>query len=179
VNKPARTLSKRLADELSRTARPGKADEARRYGEKLIEALERGRPLDVKRAAIRAKQAAPRSAWVREELGKVCFELEDWHEATQELLAYRRFTADRRQDATIAECYRRQEKPARSLELLADLKQPDVPANVWIQAQVVRARALADTGRKGAALTLLKAAVRATEKPSRRPLLEVIADLTA
>jgi predicted Zn-dependent protease len=173
VSKP---LPKRLADELARASRPGKADVAMRAAEKLIEARSNDDLKEAKRLAIRTKQAAPRSPWIREQLGLVAFSLEDWHEAGQELLAYRRFTGDHRHDAAIAETYRRQAKAARALEFLSELKQGDVSAKAWTDVQVVRARALADTGRTDAAITLLKQAARTTS--DKRPIIEAIAELS-
>src|SRR5207245_9827095 len=98
--------------------RPAKGDDARKAAEQVVKAREAGNLVDARRAAIKAKLVAPRSAWVREQLGLLAFELEDLHEATQELMASRRFTGDHRHDPTIAECYRRQGKPARALDLL-------------------------------------------------------------
>jgi len=106
----------------------------------------------------------------------VAFTLEEWHEAAQELLAYRRFTGDHRHDASIAETYRRQGKAARALEFLSELKQGDVSAKAWTDVQVVRARALADTGRTDAAITFLKQAARTTS--DKRAIIEAIAELS-
>jgi tetratricopeptide (TPR) repeat protein len=169
-------LPKRLADELARASRPGKADEAKRWAEKLLEARDKDDAKEVKRLAIRVKQAAPRSAWAREQLGMIAYALKEWHEAAQELLAYRRFTGDRKHDHQIAETYRNEGKPARALEFLADLKSTDLPANEWMWVQIVRASSLADTGRRDAALTLLKEAVRTS--PIKKPFLNAIAQIS-
>ena len=72
----------------------------------------------------------------------------------------RRLTGDHRHDPTIAECYRRQGKPARALDLLAELKRSDVSTKSWVDAQIARARSLKDTGRADTAFTLLKDAAR-------------------
>ncbi|MGZ4138470.1 MAG: hypothetical protein ACXVQ7_03085 [Actinomycetota bacterium] len=170
-------IPKRLADAISHSARPGKGEEATKAAERLIVARDEGRTADARKAAIRAKQAAPRSAWVREQLGLLAYTLEEFHEAVQELLAYRRFTGDHRHDPAIAESYRRLGKPARALELLAELKRADVPAKIWVEGQIARARALADTGRTETARTLLKAAVREARPADRAPLLEAWNDL--
>lgn len=169
---PKTSLPKRLADAIAHSARPGRGEEATKAAERLLVARDEGRTAEARKAAIRAKQAAPRSAWVREQLGLVAFELDEFHEAVQELLAYRRFSGDHRHDAVIAESYRRLGKPARALDLLTELKRADVPAKSWIDAQIARARALADTGRKAAAATLLKAAIRETRSSDRARLIE-------
>src|SRR5437899_6280673 len=135
-------LPKRLADAIAHSARPGKGDDARKAAEQVVKAREAGNLVDARRAAIKAKLVAPRSAWVREQLGLLAFELEDLHEATQELMAYRRFTGDHRHDPTIAECYRRQGKPARALDLLAEMKRHDLATKTLVDAQLPRDREL-------------------------------------
>jgi predicted Zn-dependent protease len=170
-------LPKRIAESLARGARPGRADDAIKAAEQLVRARDDGRSADARKAAVKAKQAAPRSAWVREQLGLFAFELGDLHEAAQELLAYRRFTGDRRHDAIIAECYRQQGKPERALELIADLDRSTIPARAWIESQIVRARALVDTGRPDAARTLLTAAARGASTADLERLREVARDL--
>jgi hypothetical protein len=170
-------LPKRLADAIAHSARPGKGDDARKAAEQLVKAREAGDLAKARRAAIKAKLIAPRSAWVREQLGLLAFETDQLHEAVQELLTYRRFTGDHRHDPTIAESYRRQGKPARALDLIAELRRSDVPKRVWVDAQIARARALADTDRKQAAEVLLKEAARDAAGPDRVRVLEALRDL--
>src|SRR5207237_10228187 len=76
------------------------------------------------------------------------------------LFTHRRLSGDRRHDLSIAESYRRQGKPARALDLIGELRREDVPRRVWIDAQIARARALADTERTDTALILLTEAAR-------------------
>jgi tetratricopeptide (TPR) repeat protein len=168
-------LPKRLADAIAHSARPGHSDDATKAAEQLVRARNAGNSKAAYKAAIKAKLAAPRSAWVREQLGLLAMELEHFHEAAQELLTYRRFTGDHRHDPTIADAYRREGKPARALDLLNELKPAHVSARTWNQAQIARARALAETGRKDAAITLLKAAAR--DAKEKRPMIEALADL--
>ena len=68
---------------------------------------------------------------VREQLGLLAFDLEDLHEATQELMTYRRLTGDHRHDPTIAECYRRQGKPARALVSFAASRRVIAATSHW------------------------------------------------
>ena len=170
-------LPKRLADAIAHSARPGKGDDARKAAEQLVKARDAGDPIGARKAAIKAKLVAPRSAWVREQLGLLAFELEDLHEATQELMTYRRLTGDHRHDPTIAECYRRQGKPARALDLLAEVKRSEVSTKTWVDALISRARALKDTGRADTAFTLLKDAARDAGPKDRPRLLEAMAEL--
>ena len=175
VNKDV--LPKRLADAIAHSARPGKGDDARKAAEQFLKARDAGDLARARAAAIKAKLAAPRSAWVREQLGLLAFETDQLHEATQELLTYRRLTGDHRHDPTIAESYRRQGKPARALDLMGELKRADVSKRVWIDAQIARARALADTDRRQAAEVLLKEAARDSSGPDRVRVLEALRDL--
>ncbi len=157
---PKTALPKRLADAIAHSARPGKGDDARKAAAQLVKAREAGNLKDARKAAIKAKLVAPRSAWVREQLGLLAFDLEDLHEATQELMAYRR-----------------QGKPARALDLLTELKRQDVSTKTWVDAQIARARALADTGRADTAFTFLKEAARDAGPKDRPRLLEAMAEL--
>jgi hypothetical protein len=170
-------LPKRLTEALSRSARPGHADDAIKAAEQLVRARDEGRNADGRRAAIKAKHAAPRSAWVREQLGLFAFELGELHEAAQELLAYRRFTGDHRHDPMIAECYRREGKPERALTFISELQRAAVPPRTWIEAQIVRARALVDTGRADTARTLLQAAARGASAANLERLREAAREL--
>jgi tetratricopeptide (TPR) repeat protein len=168
-------LPKRLADAIAHSARPGHSEDATKAAEQLVRARDEGKTKVAHRAAVKAKLAAPRSAWVREQLGLLAMEMGEFHEAAQELLTYRRFTGDHRHDPVIADAYRKQGKPARALDLLKELKRDDVSARTWTDAQIARARALADTGRNDTAVTILKAAVR--DAKDKRPILEALADL--
>ena len=168
-------LPKRLSDAIKHSARPGHGDDATKAAEQLVRARTAGNAKAARRAGIKAKLAAPRSAWVREQLGLIAMDMNEFHEAVQELLTYRRFTGDHRHDPAIAEAYRKQGKPALALDLLKELSRGDVSARTWGEAQVARARALADTGRNDAAVTLLKAAAR--DAKDKRPILEALAEL--
>ena len=170
-------LPKRLADAIAHSARPGKGEDARKAAEQFAKARAAGDLTKARKAVIKVKLVAPRSAWVREQLGLLAFETGELHEATQELLAYRRLTGDHRHDPTIAESYRRQGKPARALDLIAELKPSDVSRRIWIDAQIARARALSDTDRTDAALVILKEAARDTAGADRVRVLEAIRDL--
>ncbi|MCA1831031.1 MAG: hypothetical protein ABR579_07370 [Actinomycetota bacterium] len=166
------TLPKRLADELARTSRRGLAEEAQRWMEKALRARDEGRAPDARRAAVRAKQAAPRSPAVREALGLAAYELGEWHEAAQELLAARRMTGRRNHDPVIADAYVRLGRATRALDFLADLGRNDVPERVWIDAQVVRARAFASRGLDDSATSVLVRAARDAGPTARARLAE-------
>jgi hypothetical protein len=153
------TLPRKLQVELRHSARPGRADEAIQLMERYERARTEGRNADARRVLERVKQAAPRSVSVRERLGMTAFADGDYHEATQHLMTVRRLTGSRAHDPVIAECYRLQSKPARAVELLADLPKT-LPPRVALEGVIVRARALADTGRTREAVATLEKAMR-------------------
>jgi len=171
-------LPRALDTELERTSK--RPDEARRWARALLDAREAGDDAAAYRAALRAKQAAPRSTRVRQMLGGAAFALGKWHEAAQELLAYRRLTDDRSVDPTIAECYRREQRPGRALEFLADLRRADVAPATWVRAQTVKARALADNGRAEVATSVLESLRIVTPAgEADREALALLAELRA
>lgn len=107
-------------------------------------------------SALRAKQAAPRSAIVRELLGLVYYRLGRWREAARELAAYRRLSARRDQDHVYADCERALGRPERALELLEGLELREVGEEIYIESLLVSAGALVDLGRSEEAVNLLQ-----------------------
>jgi hypothetical protein len=57
------------------------------------------------------------------------------------------------------------------------VKRSEVPTKTWVDAQIVRARALADTGRADTAFTLLKDTARDAGPQDRTRVLEAMRDL--
>jgi tetratricopeptide (TPR) repeat protein len=165
-------MPRALVRELERSARGPHAAEALKWMERSLRARARGRTAEARRAAVRAKQAAPRSPSVREALGLAAYDLEEWHEAAQELLAYRRLTGSRSHDPVIAGCHVALGRPERALDLLADIDVKEHGEGLWARAQAVRARALAATGRAAEARNILRAAARRTRSDRARQTLE-------
>lgn len=169
-------LPRALATELERSAR--RPEEARRWAERMVAAQQADDQAEIYRTAIRAKQAAPRSPRIREALGLAAFSMGKWREAAQELLAYRRLTGHYRHDPTIAECYRREGRPGRSLEFLSSLRRTDVDAPTWVRAQTVKARALADNGRPDVATSVLESLrIERPQGPAEEEALAVLDEL--
>lgn len=169
-------LPRPLTLELERASK--RPDEAIRWMRALLDATDAGDDDAAYRAALKAKQAAPRSITVRRMLGTVAFALQKWHEAAQELLAHRRLTGDRRHDPIIAECYRRLDRPGRAIEFLADLRRDEVDQGTWVRVQIAKARAFADSG-KGEVATSLLESLR-MQKPygdAEREAIELLAEL--
>jgi len=156
-------IPRRMALEMEKNA--SNPEEAIHWLGIALEARSLGDDEAVYEAAKNVKREAPRSPVIREMLGAAAFELERWHEAAQELLAYRRLSGSRKRDSQIAECYRREGRASRALEFLSGMKRADVDADTWIRSQTVRARALADTGRPDVAISVLES----LREPKVRP----------
>ncbi len=170
-------LPKRIREELERTARPTALSEVAAALEDAIEARESGKLALALKHATKAKDGAPRSPSVREVLGLLLFQQSKWHEASQELLAYRRLRGDKRRDPVIAACFRELALPERSLEFLSELKPNDVPQDTFIAAQVERARAYSAVGRASLGLEVLRTARRTATGARAKRIDEAIAEL--
>lgn len=169
-------LPRALRGEVERAARRGLEEEALRWTARAVQARAAGRHADAYRAAVRAKQAAARSPSIREVLGLSAHAMGRWHEAAQELLAFRRLTGRRRHDPAIADAYLREGRPDRALAFLEDLRPGDVSAGAWADALAVRARAFAAKGMADVGLGLLRAA-RLRDPGARARIAAAIAEL--
>jgi lipopolysaccharide biosynthesis regulator YciM len=169
-----------LARELKRAARPAAINDALTYMERFLRARAKDDLPGARRAALKVKDAAPRAPSAREALGRVAFDLGEWHEAAQELLAFRRLTGEHRNDPAIAHCYLELGRAVRALEFLTELKRDDVGADVWARACAERARALGATGRGAEAANFLTYQLsREKSTRARATLAQARADLEA
>jgi hypothetical protein len=169
---PGATLPKPLALELRRAARPKHVDEALNAFERFLAAQAKGNVAEARRQLARAKDAAPRSANVRESLGKLAFANEEWHEAAQELLAHRRLTGEQRNAPAIAECYLRLGRAVRALEFIAEIDPAQAGPKAWAEIRAMRARTLAATGRAGDAADFLAYEIQRERDPRIKARLE-------
>ena len=166
-------LPREIVAELRRVARVGKAEFAIAYLERGVELLERGDPRASAREAAKAKEVAPRSAAVREVLGLALYEQQRWQEALSEMQAYRRMSGRADQNHIIADCYRALGRPERAVPLAEEaLSSRGVPVAVKAEAVIVAASALADMGRFGQALGLLRR-VRTRDDVARPEVIRV------
>jgi len=156
---------------LKRAARPTAVNDALKGMERFLRARTKGDLAEARLAAIAVKTAAPRASAAREALGRVAFELGEWHEAAQELLAFRRLTGEHRNDPAIAHCYLELGRPVRALEFLAELSRDDASADVWARACAERAHALAATGRATEAVDFLTYQIGREKGPRARATL--------
>jgi tetratricopeptide (TPR) repeat protein len=148
------------AEEIRATARAGRADGAVRAMDRAIELLEG--PDDpastaaAATAAEQAKQAAPRSPAVREVLGIALYRAGRFHDALRELQAYRRMSGRLDQNHLIADAHRALGAPEKAVEPAREAVAAEIPEAARAEAAIVGASALADLGRFGEALALLR-----------------------
>jgi tetratricopeptide (TPR) repeat protein len=142
--------------ELGDTAIRGRKDEAVAAMRVALAAFDAGELTKALRAAKAAKEAAPRSASVREALGLILQALGSHKEALSELLASRRLSGSAYQLPSIADCYIALGRPERALEELAGLDRDSMPDEIWADAQVARARAHEARGNIDAAIGVLR-----------------------
>jgi tetratricopeptide (TPR) repeat protein len=148
-----------IVDEIRRAAKPAAATEAISRFERAVELLERGDPKGAAAEGAKAKSLASRSPAVREVLGMALYGLERWEEALQELKAYKRMSRRVDQNHLIADCLRALGRPAEAVPLAEEeLRMAAVPNEAKAEAVIVAASALADLGRHGEALALLRRA---------------------
>ena len=149
-------LENDVTKELRATARPGKgdllvkvfADAAGAYLEEDYE--------DAIRLGEQAKHMALRAIGPRELLGFVYYRAGRWQEAARELSAFRRLSGTPEQNAVLADCYRAQGKPEKAIELCDEVTPASVTPDVYYEANIVAAGALADTGRLDDAIARLE-----------------------
>ncbi|HEV2754854.1 MAG TPA: tetratricopeptide repeat protein [Actinomycetota bacterium] len=145
-----------VTKELRATARPGKgdllvkvfADAAAAYLEDdLDEAIDLGE---------QAKHMALRAVSPRELLGLIYYRAGRWQEAARELSAFRRLSGSPAQNPVLADCYRALGRPERAVELCDEVTPELVTPDVFYEASIVAAGALADQGRLDDAIARLE-----------------------
>ena len=149
------SLSRDLTDEIRRTARPTDQERAIARLGRAIELLERGDAGAAVAEATKAKDAAPRSAAVREVLGLALYGQQRFREALTEMKAYRRMSGRVDQNHVMADCLRGLGRPAEAVPLAEEELKAQVPKEAKAEAVVVAASALADQDRFSEALAFL------------------------
>jgi tetratricopeptide (TPR) repeat protein len=166
-------LPREIVAELRRVARAGKAEPAIVHLQRGVELVERGDGRAGAREVAKAKELAPRSAAVREVLGLALYEQRRWQEALSEMQAYRRMSGRADQNHIIADCYRALNRPEQAVPLAEEaLTSRSVPIAAKAEAVIVAASALADIGRFGQALGLLRR-VRTRDDVARPEVIRV------
>lgn len=148
-------LERWLADELHQKAARHRRADAKRLMQELLAAVADGDAAEALRLAERAKGAAPHAPSVREALGLILYDMEEYRRALAELQAFRRMTGDRSHDPRIAGCYLALGRPEKAVEVVEDVGPGDVDEATWIDALVVRAEAMGEMGNLEGAVAVL------------------------
>jgi tetratricopeptide (TPR) repeat protein len=143
-------------DDVRRTARPGRVEDALARLSKAVALLDRGDPLQAAREAERAKESASRSGAIREVLALAYYGAERWRDALREAQTYRRITGRSDQNHIIADCHRALGTPEKAIPLAEEALRARVPDDVKAEAVIVAASALADLDRFDQALAMLR-----------------------
>jgi tetratricopeptide (TPR) repeat protein len=125
--------------------------------QEAVELLERDRAAAAVTAAMHAKDLAPRSGSVREVLGIALYRAGRFRDALRELQAYRRITGRLDQNHLIADSHRALGSPERAIDPAREALKARIPDEVRAEAAIVGASALADLGRFGEALSMVRA----------------------
>jgi tetratricopeptide (TPR) repeat protein len=148
-------LPDEVTKELRATARPGKGDLlVKVFADAAAAYLEEDYD-DAIRLGEQAKHMALRALPPRELLGLAYYRAERWREAARELSAFRRLSGSAEQNAVLADCYRALGKPERALDLCGEVTRAALP-EVFYEANIVAAGALADLGRVDEAIARLE-----------------------
>lgn len=139
-------LSRDWERELQETARHGEFPRVKSLIAKALESFVEDDYASAVKAAEEAKPIAPRSGRIRELLGLALYRSERWHDASRELLAYRRLTGRKDQNHVIADCYRALGRFDRAVEICREVAPTDVDPEVWTEVVIVAASSLADSG---------------------------------
>lgn len=150
-------LTDDITRELRATARPGKGDILVKVFADAAAAFAEGDYGEAIRLGEQAKHIALRSVVSRELLGLAYYRAGKWKEAARELSAFRRISGSTEQNPVIADCYRATGKPEKSLEYCDEIREGDVDAAIYYEAQIVGAGALADMNRLDDAIERLEA----------------------
>lgn len=148
-------LPREIEDEVRRAARPTQMPDAIARLGRAVELLERGDGGAAVREAEKAKEAAPRSAAVREVLGVALYREGRWRDSMTELKAYRRMTGRVDQNHLIADCLRGLGRPAEAVPFAEAELRGQAGDDAKAEAVIVAASALADQGRFAEALAFL------------------------
>ena len=143
--------------ELKATARPGKGEILVKVFADAAGAYARGDLAAAARLGDQAKHMALRSPSIREFLGIVHYHSGNYQEAAKELSTFRRISGSPEQNPVIADSYRAIGKPQKAVELVDEIAEGSVGANVFYEGAIVAAGALLDMGRLDDAIARLEA----------------------
>ena len=149
-------LAPEVLDELRHTARPQAFWRAARALATAVVALAEDDPEESARAAQVAKQAAPRSAAVREALGLALYQLEEYRAARNELAAAQRISGSGDLTAVLADIERALGRPERAIELFETADRERMAPDTATELLIVAASAYGDLGQPAAGVALIR-----------------------
>ncbi|MCQ9384244.1 hypothetical protein NQ038_06405 [Brevibacterium sp. 50QC2O2] len=103
---------------------------------------------------------------VREALGLVAYELDDYDTALRELRTHRRITGSNDNLALILDCERGRKNPAKALELFEEIDRSTLSDEEWVECVIVAAGAHTDAGNMQGARDLIEAQGFTGHKPA-------------
>jgi tetratricopeptide (TPR) repeat protein len=149
-------LRPEIVREINQVAHFGHAPKVREYVAEAARAIDEERYADAIDPLLQAKTKAPRSVHVRELLGIAYHGLERWREAARELSAFKRLSDRHDRDPELADCERALGRPEKAVELLTEFDPTDVDDDVFVEALIVHAGALADLSRFDEAVEVIE-----------------------
>ena len=157
---PEGITGKELHSEARRQLRPLEKTNAEVVAKHLVAA---GQLVDVapELAYEHAQAALGRAARigaVREAVGIVAYQLENYGEALRELRTHRRITGSNDNAALMADCERGRGNPAKAIEVAEEFEAADLDPSVRIELLIVKAGAHSDLGDNEKAKTVLSSA---------------------
>ena len=106
--------------------------------------------------AVAASRSAGRIAAVREAVGVAAYVAEDFELALRELRTHRRISGSVDHLALLADCERALGRLPKAMEMIAESKKEELPANVRVELAIVESGILSDQGKKSEAVVALQ-----------------------
>ena len=106
--------------------------------------------------AVAASRSAGRIAAVREAVGVAAYVAEDFELALRELRTHRRISGSVDHLALLADCERALGRLPKAMEMIAESKKEELPANVCVELAIVESGILSDQGKKSEAVVALQ-----------------------
>ena len=106
--------------------------------------------------AVVASRSAGRIAAVREAVGVAAYVAEDFELALRELRTHRRISGSVDHLALLADCERALGRLPKAMEMIAESKKEELPANVRVELAIVESGILSDQGKKSEAVVALQ-----------------------
>lgn len=106
--------------------------------------------------SVAASRSAGRIAAVREAVGVAAYVAEDFELALRELRTHRRISGSVDHLALLVDCERALGRLPKAMEMIAEFKKEELPANVRVELAIVESGILSDQGKKSEAVVALQ-----------------------